>query len=339
MNLAEFHDPNPCPLCGAANGCQLCSPAAYKGPCWCVCVEMPEALLSRVPENFRNRACICRNCVEKFQRERLAIQNSLSASKRSEDGKFKIQNCSGFTLVELLVVIVVIAILAAMLLPALARSKAQAQRAVCEGNLRQIDLATEIYLGDNANLFFNRCQAPVTAGQQWWFGWLASGAEGHRAYDLSTGVLFPYLHGSDVRLCPSPAWNSPQFKPKGTNVIFSYGCNAYLFAAQSQKPINANKISRPSDTALYADAAQVNTFQAPASANNPMFEEWYYLDLETNYANFNNTPNGHFRHAQKADVTFADGHVDLEKPVPGSFDKRLPNQFIGQLRPEILIIP
>jgi hypothetical protein len=35
-------------------------------------------------------------------------------------------------------------------------------------------------------------------------------------------------------------------------------------------------------------------------------------------------------------VAFADGHVDLEKAVAGSFDSRLPNQFIGQLRPEIL---
>ena len=105
----------------------------------------------------------------------------------------------------------------------------------------------------------------------------------------------------------------------------------------NKKTINANMISRPADTALYADAAQVNTFQAPASASNPMFEEWYYLDLQTNYANPNNQPNGHFRHSQKAEVTFADGHVDLEKPVSGSIDKRLPSQFIGQLRPEILV--
>ena len=244
-----------------------------------------------------------------------------------------------FTLIELLVGIAIIAILAAMLLPVLAKGKMSAQRAVCEGNLRQLGLATEIYLGDGANFFFNRCQAPVTAGQQWWFGWLASGAEGSRAFDLSTGVLYPYLHGSDVRLCPSPAWSSPQFKPKGTNVIFSYGCNSFVFAAQNQKPISANQISRSAGTALFADAAQVNTFQAPASAAHPMFEEFYYLDLETNYTNPYNTPNAHFRHAQRANVTFADGHVALEKPVSGSIDQRLPNQFIGQLRPEILMVP
>jgi prepilin-type processing-associated H-X9-DG protein/prepilin-type N-terminal cleavage/methylation domain-containing protein len=338
VSFQDFHNPNQCPLCGAANECQICSPAAYKGQCWCARVEIPEMLLARVPENFRNRACICRGCVEKFRREPLPIQNSTAGPEQSEDGKFKLQNYPAFTLIELLVVIAIIAILAAMLLPVLARSKSSAQRAACESNLRQLGLATEIYLGDNANLFFNRSAAPTSTGQQWWFGWLANGAEGQRAFDLSTGVLFPYLQGSDVRLCPSPAWNSPQFKAKGTNVIFSYGCNAYLFAAQNQQPVGAGKISRPADTALYADSAQVNTFQSPASASNPMFEEWYYLDLETNYSNPNNGPNGHFRHSQKANVTFADGHVDLEKPVPGSFDKRLPNQFIGQLRPEILTV-
>ena len=97
-----------------------------------------------------------------------------------------------------------------------------------------------------------------------------------------------------------------------------------------------SSLRQPAETGLFADAAQVNNFQAPASPSNPMLEEWYYLDLETNYSSPNNYPNGHFRHSQRASVTFCDGHVALEKPVPGSFDKRLPGQFVGQLHPEIL---
>jgi prepilin-type processing-associated H-X9-DG protein len=156
-------------------------------------------------------------------------------------------------------------------------------------------------------------------------------SEGQRAFDLSAGALYPYLRGGAVRLCPSPVWSSPQFKRKGTDVIFSYGCNLALFAPAIKPVINLNRISRPAEITWFADAAQVNTFQTPASATNPMFEEFYYVHA--------GEATVQFRHVQKADVTFADGHVDFEKPVPGSIDKRLPNQSIGQLRQEILKLP
>ncbi len=155
--------------------------------------------------------------------------------------------------------------------------------------------------------------------------------EGQRAFDLTTGALYPYLRGGAVRLCPSPVWSSAQFKRKGTDVIFSYGCNLALFVPAIKPVVNLNRTSRPADIAWFADAAQVNTFQAPASAANPMFEEFYYIH--------SGEATVQFRHAQKANATFADGHVDFEKPVLGSIDKRLPNQFIGQLRPEILMMP
>jgi prepilin-type N-terminal cleavage/methylation domain-containing protein/prepilin-type processing-associated H-X9-DG protein len=250
-----------------------------------------------------------------------------------------------FTLIELLVVIAIIAILSAMLLPVLARGRLSAQRASCEGNLRQLGIATQLYWDDYDGKCFYFASTSMTNngmnGALWWFGWLQGTyvPEGQRAFDLSCGVLFRYLNGSDVRLCPSPMWDSPQFKLKGTSVIFSYGYNRYLSPPNVHAFANVNRVSRPGETALFADAAQVNTFQPPASVANPMFEEFYYLDLQTNYSNFNNQPNGHFRHSQKANVTFVDGHVDWEKPVPGSFDKRLPNQCIGQLRPEILLVP
>lgn len=54
-----------------------------------------------------------------------------------------------FTLMELLVVLAIVAILAGLLLPALARSKAKAQNAACTNNLRQLGLATRLYTDDH----------------------------------------------------------------------------------------------------------------------------------------------------------------------------------------------
>jgi prepilin-type N-terminal cleavage/methylation domain-containing protein len=78
-----------------------------------------------------------------------------------------------FTLIELLVVIAIIAILAALLLPALARAKQKGQRAVCLSNLKQIDLAFEMYLGDQENHFPDRrdLKSSLPGGYHPWTSW------------------------------------------------------------------------------------------------------------------------------------------------------------------------
>jgi prepilin-type N-terminal cleavage/methylation domain-containing protein len=67
---------------------------------------------------------------------------------------FRSRKTNGFTLVELLVVVAIVAILASLLLPALGRAKERGRRAVCLSNLSQLLKVCTIYAMDNEDKFF-----------------------------------------------------------------------------------------------------------------------------------------------------------------------------------------
>jgi prepilin-type N-terminal cleavage/methylation domain-containing protein/prepilin-type processing-associated H-X9-DG protein len=234
----------------------------------------------------------------------------------------------GFTLIELLAVIAVIAILTALLLPALGHSRDLARRVQCLANLRQLGIAIQLYWDDSAGQAFPYRRSVEPTGALYWFGWLEHGAEGARAFDATRGALHPYLGERSIELCPSLGYALRSFKRKATGATYGYGYNLQLSSLNQRLPVLVSAIASPARVAVLADAAQVNTFQPPATADNPMLEEFYYVN--TNEATV------HFRHARHANLLFVDGHVAHAAPLAGSIDPRLPRECVGQLPPELL---
>jgi prepilin-type N-terminal cleavage/methylation domain-containing protein/prepilin-type processing-associated H-X9-DG protein len=236
-----------------------------------------------------------------------------------------------FTLVELLVTIAIVAVLAMLLLPALAQGKRSAQRAQCISNLRQLGIAARLYFDEHDGQTFLYRLYPTNGGTLFWFGWLQNGVDGNRDFDATQGPLYPYLQGRGVEICPSLGYGGPNFKYKARGAAYGYGYNIHISTNTPNVPRNIDTIRDTSGTALFADAAQVNDFLPPASPTRPMLEEFFYLD-----AGPGSYPNGHFRHRQRANVAFLDGHVDAESPVPGSIDLKLRSAWVGRLRAAIL---
>ena len=233
-----------------------------------------------------------------------------------------------FTLVELLVVLAVVSLLAALTLPALVRSRQAARTTVCSSNLRQLGLATQLYWDDHGATAFVERGARTNNGWNYWFGWLEDGAEGQRRFDPTASALWPYLRSRGIEVCPALDRANPRFKSKASGAAFGYGYNLKV-GTRGNSGISIATLRAPSSCAIYADCAQVNDFQPPASPEHPLLEEFYYFDLEG--------PTVHFRHSHRSETWFADGHVAGSLPAPGSEDPRLPDEHVARLPAERIL--
>jgi prepilin-type N-terminal cleavage/methylation domain-containing protein/prepilin-type processing-associated H-X9-DG protein len=113
-----------------------------------------------------------------------------------------------FTLVELLVAISIISVLAALLLPALSRGKESGRTTFCQGNLHQIGLALQLYVGDNNNIM--PYMEDYTNGP----------ASNQPTINL---VLAPQLGSTNVLFCPSD--NQQLFQQSGSSYSWNYLVN------------------------------------------------------------------------------------------------------------------
>ena len=175
---------------------------------------------------------------------------------------------SGFSLVELLVVIGVIGILIAILMPTLARARKQSIQVQCASNLRQIYHGFAIYLIDHRNYVFWRDPINInTEGMDWW----AYGGRDSGNFNLGQSGLFnkfqprplnPYTsHNWELYHCPADivpwAWTNghTQFEWVGNSYLFNaVGASAYGGpAGRGLGGLKLTQIKQPSDTVIFID--------------------------------------------------------------------------------------
>ena len=237
-----------------------------------------------------------------------------------------------FTLIELLVVIAIIALLMAILMPALQRVKRQARTIVCRKNLSQYGLASRMYLDDFDGNF------PYS------FTWLyRDGGRSHRWHDKSRnlnndpdggGSLWPYLKDKDIHLCPDfdtisrVMGCSCRGNPIPIEPQYGYCMNSYLngdaWGAVPQQ--YRTNLSNPDirTEAQVKNPARVIFFSEENSWSIPELGSAQINDNnlratpgtgQDHFATFHNTSNQKINEGY-ANAVFVDGHVEQVTAYP-----------------------
>lgn len=226
------------------------------------------------------------------------------------------QHLAAFTLIELLVVIAIIAILAAMLLPALAKAKQKAKQTSCLSNLKQVGLASTLYLGDFNDRFPNG--SGLASDGKWYFtqySWLGrAGQEGiYAKLHPSDRVLNAYLAATHY----SPTGDVPIAKcPSETKLTGNY------YSVGSSYPHASIPGGVPMlslGTSIKADPDQnpsvkMSAIRSPSRMITIGEEGGFYPTYNPNPSDIKPE---FFRHTQYLDfrfnTSFADGHAKFTK--------------------------
>jgi len=250
----------------------------------------------KVPSETRDRQGF-RSPGDEFGRRSLLCPRTQSVSSRY-----------GFTLIELLLVIGIIAVLAALLLPAISRAKERAHTVGCLNNLKQLGVAAQLYAADNGGLLANN-QRQGAGTNLWVPGDMKNARDATNTTLIRQSVFFPYLNQVGVFRCPGDTGSASATEPAyaaGGQRVRSYAMNSWTgsrYMENYPRPTGYRTFMKDAEFAT-AGAAVVWYLadEHPATLD----DGWFLVTMDDSqpFASFPAT-----RHQRGYALDFADGHA------------------------------
>jgi prepilin-type N-terminal cleavage/methylation domain-containing protein len=227
----------------------------------------------------------------------------ISGSPSSSTSR-SIRPARGFTLVELLVVIGIIALLISILLPSLAKAREQGQRLKCLSNIRSLQMAVTMYANENRQCLpavnwgnSATVNGKVAAGWLYETGQTFPFAAPLKVDDLKKGSLYPYLNTPEVYRCPGHA---PELVVGRTDSVTSYLMNGAMNGYGRTKIYKITQFKSDETCIWEADERNAgNAFNDGSS-----YPDESFVPLTTGTAGYD------ARHGKWSTVGFIGGHAE-----------------------------
>ena len=215
---------------------------------------------------------------------------------------------AAFTLIELLVVIAIIAILAALLLPALLRAKSSGLSIGCQNNLRQLQLAWQMYHEENSGWMVCNFVEGTVSNPQTYHGTTNSWVSGSALLDFSSagirqGALWPFTRNERIYRCPSDRTLWPYGTDRALrpwNVVLSIYLHGHWQGVDIPTPTRFSELHQPDRYFTFVDEEETLVTSGTFVLLSGQESCWWSV------------PGSRDRRTG-ANVAFADGHAEFHK--------------------------